>query len=316
MTTAAPGPAAHGPTVDVRLSYGPLLIGVFFNMILYGKTQVLIAQQLSFFKTTRRNPLWVTALVWGVFFVETANTAFDMAFVYQPLILEYGAVPDLFPTLFLTQPLCVIAIVFPIQLFFLWRVRTLTRLTFLPGLVLLVACTAFGGGVWTTVLVPVVAHFTGFPRLYRSAGVWLIASAAADLSIAALLAAALRSKKTGSPVTDSVLDRIIRMTVQTGLITAVFSILDVVCFLALRGDTVNFIWNIPLSKLYSNCLLSTLNAREGLMADFVAAHADLLVSESGPTFASAVSFESADDKLERGPEEYGETPTTTVAECV
>lgn len=46
-----------------------------------------------------------------------------------------------------------------------------------------------GSGVCTTALIPIVARFTGIPWLYRSpAEVWLVASAAADPSIAAILA--------------------------------------------------------------------------------------------------------------------------------
>ncbi|KAJ7195341.1 hypothetical protein GGX14DRAFT_475122 [Mycena pura] len=283
MTT--PAPPSTGPTVDVRLSYGPLLIGIFFNMILYG---VLIGQQLTYFKMTRRDPLWITALVWGVFVVETANTVFDMYMMYQPLILEYGAVPNLLPTLFVTQPLCVLVVGFPIQLFFIWRIRTLTQKRLVPGIILVFACVAVGGGIWTTVLIPIVATFQNIPRLYRSAQIWLITSGVTDLCIAASLASALRSKKTGFTVTDSVVDKIIRMTVQTGLVTALFSILDVVCFLTLRGKTVNFVWNIPLSKLYSNCLLSTLNARENLKTNMSGSrgqHGNFVLS--GQTFAGA-----------------------------
>ncbi|KAJ7745360.1 hypothetical protein B0H16DRAFT_1726920 [Mycena metata] len=91
-----------------------------------------------------------------------------------------------------------------------------------------------------------------------------------DLCIAAVLAWALRRKKTGFAATDTVVDRIIRMTVQTGVITAVVNTLDMLSFLFLKarcsavsGKTINFMWNIPVSKLYSNCMMSTLNARAG-----------------------------------------------------
>ncbi|KAJ7061580.1 hypothetical protein C8F01DRAFT_1137804 [Mycena amicta] len=271
MSAAPPqGPPPTGPTVDVQLIYGPLLVGVFFNMILYG---VLVAQQLTYYKTSRKDPLWMRLFVWSVFVVETANTGFDMWIMYQPLILQYGGIPDNLPTVFITQPLCVILVGFPIQLFFIWRIRTLTQNNILPAAIFVCALVAFAGGTWTTVMVPIVQKFRNIPRLYRSAQVWLIASAITDLSIAASLALALRSKRTGFAPTDFIVDKIIRMSVQTGLVTALFSILDVVCFLTLQGETVNFIWNIPLSKLYSNCLLSTLNARNTMRMGISTEHA-------------------------------------------
>ncbi|KAJ6489941.1 hypothetical protein C8R45DRAFT_1138857 [Mycena sanguinolenta] len=248
-----------GTVIDVRLSYGPLLIGAFFNMILFG---VLIGQQLSYYQNARNDNIWVRLLVWGVFFVEVANTALDMTMLYQPLILEYGAIPDKLPWVFLTQPLCVILVGFPIQLFFIWRIYSLTRNTVVTMVILSFSLVSFGGGAWTTVMVPIIKTFGSLPRLYRSAELWLISAATTDLCIAVTLAVTLRNKKTGFTQTDTVVDRIIRLTVQTGI--ALFSVLDVICFVTLRGETVNFLWNIPLTKLYANCLMSTLNARQRL----------------------------------------------------
>ncbi|KAF7350063.1 hypothetical protein MVEN_01308100 [Mycena venus] len=111
------------PTVDVQLSYGPLLLGVYFNLILCG---VLITQQLDYVQNSRKDPLFIRILVWAVFIVEVANTAFDMSIMYEPLILHYGEIPDKLPTVFITQPLCVILVGFPTQLFFIWRIRIVT----------------------------------------------------------------------------------------------------------------------------------------------------------------------------------------------
>jgi len=294
-------------------------------MILFG---VLIAQQLTYFQTNRKDPLWMRALVWGVFIVETANTAFDMYIMYQPLILNYGGIPNNLPTLFVTQPLCVILVGFPIQLFFIWRIRTLTQNNIIPGVILLFSFVAFGGGVWTTVMVPIVAKFSNIPMLYRSAEVWLISSGATDICIAVSLAIALRSKKTGFAPTDTVVDKIIRMTVQTGLVTALFSILDVVCFLTLKGKTVNFIWNIPLSKLYSNCLLSTLNARShfnhhmsGPSVVSSGRQANVMLS-SGPAFAAdskiheTTTFGGGDETVNGTESQYGGIRMTKIVERV
>ncbi|KAJ7068528.1 hypothetical protein C8F01DRAFT_1247030 [Mycena amicta] len=266
--SAAPVPPSTVPTVDVRLIYGPLLIGVYFNMILYGVT---ISQQLAYFKSPRHDSLWIGFLVWATFIVLTANTAFDMWIMYQPLILQYGGLPDNLPTAFVTQPLSVILVGFPVQLFFIWRIWSLAQIKSLPIIVSLFALVSLAGGIWTTSMVPIVAKFRNIPHLYRSAEVWLIASAVTDLSIAVSLAVILRGKKTGFGPTDGIVDKIIKMTVQTGLITALCSVLDVVCFLTLQGETVNFIWNIPLPKLYSICLMSTLNARESLRSAFTTA---------------------------------------------
>ncbi|KAJ7090957.1 hypothetical protein C8R43DRAFT_1050199 [Mycena crocata] len=256
-----PPPTSTAPTFDVHLLFGPMLIGVFFNMVLFG---VLIAQQLTYYKTSGKDPLYMKIFVWVIFFLEVANAAFDISYMYEPLILHYGAFPDNLPTVFMTQPLCIILVGLPIQMFFIWRVRTLTGSNILPAVIFLFALTAAGGGLATSVRVPAAKHFSNIPHLFRSAEIWLIAESITDLMIAASLSIALNRSKTGFPLTDTVVDKIIRMTVQTGMITALFSILDMVSFLTVTNATLNFMWNIPISKLYSNALLSTLNARTEL----------------------------------------------------
>ncbi|KAF8171407.1 glycoside hydrolase superfamily [Mycena galopus ATCC 62051] len=62
---------------DVSFSYGPMLIGVCINLILYGVFLGQVAYLLV---------------------LESLNTGFDMQMMYQPLILQYGQVLDYFPT--------------------------------------------------------------------------------------------------------------------------------------------------------------------------------------------------------------------------
>ncbi|KAJ7742868.1 hypothetical protein B0H16DRAFT_1019145 [Mycena metata] len=285
---AAAGTPPFGSVIDVKLLFGPLLIGVFFNMILFG---LLIAQMMTYFQSPKRDALWIRILVYYVLFVECANSAFDIAYMYQPLVLEYGSIPANLPTVFITQPLCVILVSFPVQLFFIFRIRALTDLTIIPIIFTLFAALSFGGGIWTIVRVSGAHRWDHVPRAYTAATVWLASSMGTDVCVAACLAWALRRKKTGFATTDSVVDRIVRMTVQTGVITAIVNILDILSFIFLKGKTVNFMWNIPVSKLYSNCMMSTLNARAGFM-DTLAA--PVSGGFSAPTYPST-NLSSSDD---------------------
>ncbi|KAL4248567.1 hypothetical protein AB1N83_014126 [Pleurotus pulmonarius] len=51
------------------------------------------------------------------------------------------------------------------------------------------------------------------------------------------------------------------VTLQTGLLTSIFASLDAILFLAIPDTAYNFALDFPLSKLYTNSLLSSLNAR-------------------------------------------------------
>ncbi|KIK65239.1 hypothetical protein GYMLUDRAFT_39603 [Collybiopsis luxurians FD-317 M1] len=254
---------ADTPEFHIQLQYGPMLIGVFLNLILYG---VLLNQVYFYFKTYT-DSLWIRLFVCYLLVLETANSAIDMAMMYQPLIAEYGtqrAVQN-FPTLFLMEPILIVAISTPIQLFFAWRILKITKSYWIPGIILALALTSAAGGFITGAKIAILKLFSKKPELHWPALLWFLTSCVADLLITATLVRSLSQRKTGFSITDSVVDRIIRMTVQTGMITSVCAVGDVAFFMALPHNGLNFIWDLTLAKLYTNCLMSTLNARAGFM---------------------------------------------------
>ncbi|KAJ7087057.1 hypothetical protein C8R44DRAFT_820259 [Mycena epipterygia] len=251
-------PPSTGPTVDVRLIYGPFLLGVMFNLILFG------ASQLTYVQTALKDPLWIRILVWHVFIVETANSAFDIALVYEPLVLQYGQfsipkAPNNLPSVFITHPICVLLVAFPIQMFFLWRIRMLTQNNVILGIIFIFSLVGLGGGIWTTVMVQVAGKFSRIPLLYRSAEVWFISSSVTDVCIAVRLAFALRKQKTGIRATDTVVDKIIRSEFRRSMIDLVIELMTTQAFFGIL-DVTTFL----ILPFYSNCLMSALNARTHL----------------------------------------------------
>lgn len=243
-------------------SYAPMLIGVFFNMILYG---ILVMQVLQYYTTYREDRLWMKLFVAYLFVVETCNTGFDMHIMYEPLILRFGkpTATKFFPTLFVTEPLCITLVSTPIQLFFAWRIKTITKSVWIPSIISVLAFTSLAGGLWTSAKLVIIKVFVRKPELHTSALIWFLASCVADVLITGTLVLSLTKRKTGFVATDTVIDKIIRMTVQTGAITSLFAIGDVLFFMLIPG-AFNFIWDLSLAKLYTNCLMSTLNARATL----------------------------------------------------
>lgn len=149
-----------------------------------------------------------------------------------------------------------------VQMFFGWRVKVLTNNWFL--FVTIAACSfcQLCGGVGVAVAIRFIPAFADFLKFKAAVIIWLAFSAAADVLIAVSLVWYLRQHKTGFSGSDDAIDRIIRLTVQTGLITAVCATVDLIVFLA-DDTTVHLAFNLPLAKLYTNTLLSSLNTRKG-----------------------------------------------------
>ncbi|KAM5538433.1 hypothetical protein V8D89_007766 [Ganoderma adspersum] len=243
----------------VQEVYGPMFIGVMFNILLYG---VMFAQTYLYFNMYKDDRTWMKIFVLILFLCDTANTGFDIAFVYNPLVNNFGDISALTEAtwMFSTDPAITAVIAALVQFFFAWRVKMLTSNRWIVGAIVLCAITQLLGGLGVTIALGMVPQFYEF-RKFRVIGIiWLVAAALADMLITAALVWHLRKHKTGMSVTDDLINKIIHLTVQTGLITALFAMINLALYLAIPSGY-DLIFNMPLAKLYTNSLMSTLNSR-------------------------------------------------------
>ncbi|KAJ7057566.1 hypothetical protein C8F01DRAFT_319612, partial [Mycena amicta] len=246
---------------DVRLLFGPFLIGLLFNAILYG---VVVVQFFIYYDRYKGDRRWLRYLMMYLLLAETINTAFDTSLVYEPLVARWGQTEALQITpLFLRPDAAVtVAISTPVQLFMAWRLRALTKQSIFPAIISLLALVSLAGGLTVTIKTSLKPDYSSMPGFHPFVTTWLVASAACDVVLSAALIYSLRVRKTGVGATDRYVDRIIRVTIQTGSITAITALLDVFVFLfAPPNTTLQFIWDFPLSKLYTNAVLSSVNSR-------------------------------------------------------
>ncbi|KAF7980513.1 hypothetical protein HWV62_38030 [Athelia sp. TMB] len=143
-----------------------------------------------------------------------------------------------------------------VQLFFAWRVKVVTNSKIATAVVV------FFSSIGTSIAVGLIPVFTEFVKFEVIVILWLVGAAVADICITIALCYHLQKHKTGFSATDDIVNRIIRLTVQTGAVTAICATIDVIVFCVDDTGT-HLIFNIPLSKLYTNSLMSSLNARGG-----------------------------------------------------
>jgi len=73
---------------------------------------------------------------------------------------------------------------------------------------------------------------------------------------------ALSTRRTGYVRIDGQINRIIRLTVETGALTAITALVDVGLFLIFPRTSLNFIPDLALSGLYTCSILAMLNSRD------------------------------------------------------
>ncbi|KAJ6495240.1 hypothetical protein C8R45DRAFT_1061879 [Mycena sanguinolenta] len=211
---------SYGPA---ELAHGPMFIGFLVNATLLGS---MVLQSYLYFITDKT---WIKTFVVSLIILDTLNTIFDFAYLYQSLIIHF-------------DPVLTALIASLVQLFYAWRVKMLTGNMWLTLFV--VACSLLGFA--TTIEVHLTPRFSEFIHF--------------KVRLNLPLSTVISSHKSGLEGSDMLVDRIIRITLQTGLTTAVCAIADLILFLA---DPVglHLAFNFPLCKLYTNSLFSSLNAR-------------------------------------------------------
>ncbi|KAF8207945.1 hypothetical protein K438DRAFT_1755338 [Mycena galopus ATCC 62051] len=226
-------------------------------------------------KRPRSDAAWIRCFMLYLLLVETANVVVEFGIIYEPLITQYGEAAAIITT---PRHATLISIVSgPIQLFTAWRISVITGSLVLPAFISLLSLGSFAGGITVSVMVYLNPEFKSFELFRAEVIVWLMLSAACDVVIAVGMTWALYVRKTGFGVIDGQINRIIRLTVETGALTAITALVDVMLFLLFpvrrffsitlvlkfrQGTTLNFIVDFPLSALYTCSILAMLNSRD------------------------------------------------------
>lgn len=231
-----------------------------FNLLLLG--MIFVQYYMYFVKYQRRDKLWIRIFVYLLLLVNMGGTILYMVDMYMALILNFGIAAH--STWLGAANSALTAIMAgAVQLFFAWRVKVLTSSWISALSVCFTALFAVAGGIATAAEANAQRAVTDFQTFKMTVIIWLVSSCVCDFLITAALVWYLRSHKTGFEQSDELMDRIIRLTVQTGLITSICAMLDLVTFLAIASPNVHITFTGMLGKLYTNALMSSLNARSG-----------------------------------------------------
>ncbi|KAJ7611682.1 hypothetical protein FB45DRAFT_314326 [Roridomyces roridus] len=245
----------------------PMFIGTLLNWALFG---MLIIQTAMFFIAFPSDPKLTKLLVLAIFileFVQTFSNGRDMMRVFG---IDWGnlEVLDEVGWAWFSTPVMGSIIASVGQVFYARRLFILgQRHVWLPALVILVSAVQLGAGIWTGVNICRAGRFSLLQEDNVAAtATWLATTAICDLLIVAGTVFYLIGARTPEfrQTTNKVLMRIILMTVETGLLTAVFAIVDLYLFASYKNANYHLALCIELSKIYSNSILLILNWRAQL----------------------------------------------------
>ncbi|KAF7296852.1 hypothetical protein MIND_00916500 [Mycena indigotica] len=246
----------------VDLLFGPMLIGVLLNILLYG---VMASQMLTYYIRFPHDMRAIRFFILYLLIVETVVVIVEVGIIYEPLIMRYGTVEALtsLPKLLPADAFLIVFVATPVQLFAAWRIWVITHSYIAPIIIAAFSTVSFIGGMFLSFAVSHSSRFSDFSQFAVKASVWLVSSAMCDIVLATAMAHALLSKKTGNDkAVDGYINRIVRLSIESGSLTAAAAFMDVILTLSLPKTALNFVVDFPLSTLYTCSLLALLNARD------------------------------------------------------
>ncbi|KAF7333812.1 hypothetical protein MVEN_02338100 [Mycena venus] len=148
------------------------------------------------------------------------------------------------------------------QLFYAWRIFALTlgNNWYIPGVIVSVTLFQFAAGIWTGVL---ICQAETFIQLQFRTLKPPCATALSDLMIVAATTFYVIKKRTPdvSRTTHALLSGILKVTVETGVLCAIFAIVNLCLFMTYDGNNYHLGICIWLSKVYSNSIMVIMNSR-------------------------------------------------------
>ncbi|KAF9002232.1 hypothetical protein BDZ89DRAFT_1026959 [Hymenopellis radicata] len=248
---------------DVLRASAPLLTGFMVHWCLFSTLSV---QTYLYYDAALPDSLQKKCLVYGVYLLESLQTGFVTYDAFTIFASGFGDVQSLTAVHFhwLTIPVMSAIVACISQFFYAYRVFVLSnRQKFAPSIIAIISIGSAVGGILTGYL----AYRTGdasqlnTPTTSIAIGFWCGGAALCDILIAAFMTHYLAKHDTGFRHTQRLISKLIRLTVETGTLTAVGALLDLILFFAFPFQEVYMSVALWLPKLYANAMIMVINAR-------------------------------------------------------
>ncbi|KDR70735.1 hypothetical protein GALMADRAFT_159844 [Galerina marginata CBS 339.88] len=252
---------------DITRTAGPLLIGYLMNWGLFGvlSTQVYF-YYLAFPKDMRRTKV----LVYGLYLFEMAQTIMLTHAGFATFATGFGDLNAInhigliwFAVPIMDSLVTPTAVAFVVQAFYAYRIAIFSQSRLMPAVILLFGFLQLGGGLATGYFGARAIHFNGFlgRKTFICTALWNGGGAICDIIIAASMTYFLSKSKTDWKPTKNIIQRLIRLIIETGTLTAAMAIVNLALSVLPGGPTYFQTTSSMLGKMYSNTMMVVLNSR-------------------------------------------------------
>jgi len=239
-------------------------LSYLFNWGLFG---VLTVQVYIYYIAFPRDDYRRKSVVSLAYVLEIVQVGLSTRDVYRAYAIGWGnaAALDDIGLLWFSVPILTGFISCLSQLFYAWRISALSHNPWVVSAISVLSVTQASLSMWDGVECKRVGRFTLFTHtsVFRAKILASSGSALTDVAITCCMFYYLRKAKNASMITrtTTMLTRLIRLTIESGLITAAVASVNVILFAASQDTLMYTIPLVVTTKIYSNCLLALLNSR-------------------------------------------------------
>ncbi|KAK0454288.1 hypothetical protein EV421DRAFT_1896218 [Armillaria borealis] len=241
---------------------GPLIVAYLLHWGLFGTLSVQLYLYYLAFPMDRK---FTKCLVYGIYIVEFVQTMIFTHDAFATFGYGFGDVEALTGMYFnwFTVPIMSAVSACVGQGFYAYRIFILSKSPIVPIFVICVSLTSLVAGIITGVWCFPADNVTELnsPRMSVAVGILCGASALCDIIIAICMTYYLMRSNTGFRRTRMLVTKLIRLTVETGSVTAVVALLSFILFFAFPHQTYYGTPTLIVAKLYANNVYMVLNSR-------------------------------------------------------
>ncbi|KAK0212262.1 hypothetical protein DFS33DRAFT_1376776 [Desarmillaria ectypa] len=241
---------------------GPVIVALLLHWGLFGTLSVQLYLYYLAFPKDRR---FTKYLVYGTYIVEFGQTMLATHDAFAGFGYGFGDIEAVTDMHFdwLTVPIMSAAVAFVGQVFYAYRIFILSRSQIVPIFVTCVSLTSSVAAIITGAYSFEAGNVTKLNNRKTSiaVGIWCGASALCDIVIAIFMTYYLLRSDTGFHRTRMLVTKLIRLTIETGSVTAVVALLNLILFFAFPHQTFYGTPAFIMPKLYANTVYMVLNSR-------------------------------------------------------
>ncbi|KZV66158.1 hypothetical protein PENSPDRAFT_98416 [Peniophora sp. CONT] len=262
-SSSAPAPMEQPISEALLLVLGPVFIGTLFSWLLYG---VSCVQLYLYHVSTYNDATWIRSLVYVIFLLDTYHSIVAAFMGWNFLCSGWGRPSALvYPGwTFVSIPIISGIVAALVQVFYAWRIHILRGWRVLPMLIIALALLQAGGGISTGIGVIPFTNVSQIHALESRIDVWLAGSATVDVIISVSMVYILFTARRSSMISlhgERVINRLIRLSVETGIATTTTAVLELGMFFWTPNANFYVLLSLILCKVYSNALMTSLNSR-------------------------------------------------------